>query len=328
MPNNHKDMQRVMQAIRRHKRFTVTAHINPEGDALGSAMALAALIRRLGKQAIVANDGGIPASLEFLPRLAPVIAKPGEAKMKPEVAMTTDVPVFSRVGVMQPLLKSAPLLVCIDHHVSNQRFADINWVDPTAAAVGEMIYRLYEAFRVKPTRDEAICMYTSLVSDTGSFRYMNTTPAVHDIASKLLATGVSPLKISQALYENHTAANLRFLGDVLSKVQQTPDGRAAWLEVSQAQLKKSKATPDVVDELVNYPRSIKTAEVAFTLREAPEKGKIRVSFRSKGRVDVNVIAQHFSGGGHKAASGCTVNGTLSQARAQVLKVVRHALKKS
>ncbi len=324
--NDRAMMRQVISAIRRHRSFVVTAHINPEGDALGSALAVAFLLKRLGKKVTVANDGGIPKAFEFLPHHVPVVGGP-DKKVSAEVSIIVDVPVFSRVGSIKQLIERVGLVVCIDHHVSNQRFADINWVDPKAASVGEMIYRLYRAFGMKPHLPEALCMYVSLVSDTGSFRYMSTTPAVHRIASELIQIGVSPLKVAQQLYESRSAADLKFLGTLLRSIHVSPDGRIAWLEVPAALMKSSKASSEIIDELVNFPRSIQSAEVAFVAREDPHTGKTRVSFRSKGNVDVNQIARTFGGGGHIAASGCTVEGTIAQARAKVLKVARQALKK-
>lgn len=321
-----KDMKKVMQVIRRHRRFLVTSHVNPEGDALGSALGLASLLKRLGKTVTVGQAGGVPRSFDFFPRVATVLSRPN-GSFSAEVSMIVDVPVLSRVGVFKRLIERIPLVVNIDHHVSNERFADVNWVDPKAAAVGEMIYRLYRAFRLKPSKEEALCLYTSLVTDTGSFRYMNTTPAVHRIASELIATGVSPLRVAQELYESKTAQDLRFIGNVLRTIRHSPDNRIAWLEIPLATLRASKTSPDVLDELVNFPRSVRSAQVAFVLRETPEPGKIRVSMRSKGTVNVDRIARVFGGGGHVAASGCTVSGTLAQARAKVLRVVRQALKK-
>ncbi len=320
-----RQVKAVMEVIRRHRRFTVSSHVNPEGDALGSALALASLLKRLGKKAVVATDGGIPKAFEFFPRIVPVVGRPSQAEV-PEVAMTVDVPVLARLASMAGVFEKAPLTVNIDHHVSNQRFAKVNWVDGKAAAVGEMIYRLYEAFGVTPSRDEALCMYVSIVTDTGSFRYMSTTPEVHRIASDLIARGVSPLKVAQDIYECHSPSDLRFLGRVLTSLKSTPDGRISWVEVPHWLLKTCRPGPEIIDELVNYPRSVQTAEVSFVLREQTLDGKIRVSFRSKGRVDVNRIARSFGGGGHRAASGCTIEGTLSRVRQKVLKAARQAVR--
>ena len=320
-----RQVRSVMETIRRHRRFTVSSHVNPEGDALGSALALASLLKRLGKRAVVATDGGIPKAFEFFPRIAPVVGRPSDVPL-PEVAMTVDVPVLARLGSMAGLFEKAGLSVNIDHHVSNQWFAGINWVDPKAAAVGEMIYRLYQAFGVKPSREEALCMYVSIVTDTGSFRYMSTTPQVHQIASDLISRGVSPLKVAQDIYECHSPSDLRFLGRVLTALKSTPDGKISWVEVPYRLLKSCRPGPEIIDELVNYPRSVQTAEVSFVLREQSLDGKIRVSFRSKGRVDVNRIARSFGGGGHRAASGCTVEGTLPQVRQKVLKAARQSVR--
>ena len=319
------EMRAVMEAIRRHRSFMVSSHVNPEGDALGSAFALAALIRRLGKRAVVANDGGIPKVFDFIPRAAPALAR-GARPTVQEVAITVDVPVLSRTGRLARVIKRPPLTVNIDHHVSNQRFSAVNWVDPKAAAVGEMIYRLYKAFRVTPSREAAACMYISIVTDTGSFRYMSTTPEVHRIASELVSLGVSPLKVAQDLYECHSAGDMKFLGEVLQSVRSTARNRVAWIEVPYRLLRRHRPGPEIQDELVNYPRAVRTAEVAFVLREHSPSRAVRVSFRSKGNVDVNRIARRFGGGGHMAASGCTVPGTLAQARARVLRVVREELK--
>ena len=320
-----RQVKAVMETIRRNRRFTVSSHVNPEGDALGSALALASLLKRLGKQAVVATDGGIPKAFEFFPHVAPVVGRPSQVKI-PEVAMTVDVPVLERLGSMKSVFQKAAVPVNIDHHVSNRMFGKVNWVDPKAAAVGEMIYRLYEAFRVVPTRDEALCMYVSIVTDTGSFRYMSTTPEVHRIASELISRGVSPLKVGQDIYECHTPADLRFLGKVLNSLKATPDKKISWVEVPHSLLKSCRPGPEIVDELVNYPRSVRTAEVSFVLRDQSNDGKIRVSFRSKGKVDVNKIARSFGGGGHMAASGCTVQGTLAQVRQKVLKAARQAVR--
>lgn len=324
--NKPQAMRQVMEVMRSHRRFMVSAHLNPEGDALGSALALASLLKRLGKKVTLANDGGIPPAYRYLPQMVPVIGS-ANGKVNAEVSMIVDVPTLSRVGVMEPLIRRIPLVVNIDHHISNQRFGDVNWVDPKAAAVGEMIYRLYKAFGFRPTQPEALCMYVSLVTDTGSFRYMSTTPAVHRMAADLIQIGVSPLRVAQQLYESHSPTDLKFLGRVLSAIRHTPDGRVAWLEVPRQWLKEFHAGTEIVDELVNYPRSVGTAEVAFVLRESEDRKHVRVSFRSKGRVNVDTVARRFGGGGHIAASGCTIYGTLQQARQKVLQVVKEVLKK-
>ena len=290
--DDRRQMEAVMQAIRSRRRFMVSAHVNPEGDALGSAIAMASLLKHLGKKVVLANQGGIPKAYAFFPRVAPVWSNPRHPASA-EAAITVDVPLLSRTGTISRLIRRVPFLINIDHHVSNQRFGDINWVDPKAAAVGEMVHRLYRAFRIKPTREDALCLYISIVTDTGSFRYMSTTPTVHRIAAELIERGLSPLKVAQDLYECHAASDLRFLGEVLRSLRQAARGRAAWVEVPRKLLKRAKPGPEILDEVVNYPRSVRTAEVAFVLREqSPGKG-VRVSFRSKGRVDVDRLARQF-----------------------------------
>ena len=320
-----RQIQGVTAALRqgRRRRFLITSHVNPDWDGLGAGMALASLLKRLGKQAVIAVEGGVPDVFRCLPRIAPVA--PRVARLSADAAIVVDVPTYGRIGLPEEALRRIPFMISIDHHVSNQWFADVNWVDPKAAAVGQMVYRLFRAFRLKPTREEALCLYVSLVTDTGSFRYMNTTSAVHRIAAELIAAGVSPLKVSQELFEMYRPSDLKFLGKVLSRLRHSDDGRVAWLEVPWGLLQATQAGPEIEDELVNYPRAVRTAEVAFVLRQTRQPGKIRVSFRSKGNVDVDRIAQQFGGGGHLAASGCTIEGGMGQARRQVLTAVRQAL---
>lgn len=319
-------MRAVMRAIREHRSFLVCSHVNPEGDALGSALALASLLKRLKKKVVLGNDGGVPEAFRFFPQVAPVVSRP-RARIQVEAAVTVDVPLLSRTGVFAPLIEKTPVRVNIDHHVSNQCFGTVNWVDPKAAAVGEMIYRLFRGFGLTPNKSEALCLYVSIVTDTGSFRYMSTTSQVHRIASELIAAGkISPLWVAQALYECHALGDLKFLGKVLRNVRSAEGGRIVWVEVPNRLLRAARPGPEMIDELVNYPRSVRTAEVAFTLREQVPGKEIRVSFRSKGRVDVNRIARTFGGGGHRAASGCTIAGPLVRARAAVLRAARLALK--
>src|SRR3989338_2006658 len=292
-------LPKVIKTIRRHHRFLVAAHVNPEADALGSALALGGLLRRLGKQVQVINGGGTHASLAFLPGSSRVAAHP-RAPRPADVAITVDVPVFKRVGSVARWFRQAGCVISIDHHVSHEGFGDINWVDPDAAATGQMIFRLFQAMRVTPSKDEALCMYAALVTDTGSFKYRNTTPEVHLISAELMRLAkVSPMYVSQQLYEAHSARGLRALGDVLRGLKVTLDGRIAWVEVPKSLLRR--AGSEVIDELVNYPRAVKGVEVAFAMRESAGPGAVRVSLRSKGQGDVDQIARAFGGGGQLAA---------------------------
>ncbi|PIQ81659.1 MAG: DHH family phosphoesterase [Candidatus Omnitrophica bacterium CG11_big_fil_rev_8_21_14_0_20_64_10] len=315
----------AVRVIRKHSRFLISAHVNPDPDAMGSALALAGLLKRLGKKVLIANEGGIPPALGFLPKTAAVTDR--RTRFDPQAAMTVDVPILSRLGNMASWVEETPVVVNIDHHISNRSFGTVNFVDPSAGATGEMVHRLYRAFRVRPSAKEAFCMYVAIVTDTGSFRYANSSPAVHRIAAELIETGVRPLAVSQALYETYTPQDLRFLGEVLRRIRHSPDGRIAWVEVPRALVRRHGAGPEIEDELVNYPRSIRTAEVAMVFREAEEPGRIRVNFRSKGRVDVNRIARVFGGGGHAAAAGCSLPGTLAAIRPRVLREVRSVLAK-
>ncbi len=318
-------LPRVIRAIRnkKNKRFVIAAHVNPEADALGSALALAALLRQVGKQARVINDGGTPKALEFLPGSSRV-GKRLPRGFVPDVAVTVDVPVYYRIGSVKPIFEQVPLLISIDHHASHQGFAQINWVDPSAPATGAMIYQLYQAMKVPFPKDAAYCMQAAIVTDTGSFKYRNTTASVLRMAADLIQRGkVSPLEISQNLYESHRLKDLKILGDILRRLKSGAGGRVAWVEVPRALMRR--AGPEIIDELVNYPRAIKKVEVAMAMRESLDQHAVRVSLRSKGRVNVDMVARAFGGGGHRAASGCTVKGNLAQVRQQLLREIKKRL---
>lgn len=313
--------EKIIQVIRRHKRFLVSSHINPEGDSLGSALALRGLLLQLGKQVEVVWDGPVPELYRFLPGSSAIKSRPTRSY---EAAFLVDCPVLSRIGRTQRFLSKDKLLCVIDHHISNERFGTVNWVDPNAAAVGEMIYTLFKAFRVKIGKAEAINLYVSLVTDTGSFRYSNTTARVHTLASELIRRGIKPAAIASFLYESHSYPSRRLLALALETLQVDRGGELAWLTVTQKMLRSSRCSSEETEGIVDFARSLKRVRAAVFFRE--EKNRtIKVSFRSKGNFDVNRIARRFGGGGHRAASGCLVRGSLREVEGKVLSAVRKAL---
>jgi phosphoesterase RecJ-like protein len=209
----------------------------------------------------------------------------------------------------------------IDHHADNRRYGDVNWIEPAAAATGEMVFDLLEAAGFPVTAPIAVNLYTAIVTDTGSFRYSNTTPRTFRIAARLLEGGADPAAVAIALYETRHLAGLHLLGRILQQVETNADGTAAWVVIDRSQTQ----SPDLLEaeDFITYPRSLRTAKVAVLFRELARE--VKVSLRAKGEVNVARIAAAFGGGGHANAAGAVVKGDLPAVKAAVLGAVREAL---
>jgi len=234
----------------------------------------------------------------------------------------TDCPNPDRTeGLIDAAKRAAPIVVNIDHHPDNRRYGTTNWIDVGAAATGEMVYRLLAALDAPLTPSIATNLFTAVHTDTGSFRYSNVTPETFEIAAALTAAGAKPDVVSSALYERRAPDALRLLSEALGRVQVSNDGLIAWLALPGGVVPERFVESE---ELVNYPRSIGSVKVACLLRELGG-GRVKVSLRAKGEVDVNKVAAAFGGGGHANAAGCTVGGPLDAVTRQILDAVRAAL---
>jgi phosphoesterase RecJ-like protein len=215
-------------------------------------------------------------------------------------------------------------IINIDHHVSNAFFGDLNLIDPGASSAAEIIYDLIRALPAPFTREVAQNIYTGLLTDTGSFHYSNTSPKAFSVARACLLAGVDPWEVSQKVYDTQPLPRLRLLPRVLDTLELLEDGRVSSVVVTQQMLREAGATVGMTEDFINFPRSVQGVEVALLFREVTSR-KYRVSMRSRGAVDVALIAGQFQGGGHPAASGCTVEGSLSDVKNQILEGVRAVL---
>ena len=319
-------MKLVAKAIRENKSFLITAHVNLEGDSLGSQLAMKELLDGLGKEAFIYDADAVPEHLKFLPKAGQVKNKitPDD---KFDVALVLDCPTIKRVGKVADALKGK-LIVNIDHHISNEKFGKVNWVDAKASSAGEMVYRLFREMGQPLTKEAALNLYIAILTDTGSFNYDNTSKVTHEIAGELLGYGLDPAAVSENVYERRDITDIKLLGLVLSTIKIGMKGDIAYMELTKEMLAETGADISKSEGLVNYARSINRVKVAMLFREDPKApGKIHVSFRSKGDVDVNQIAQSFCGGGHMKASGCVVDGTLAEAEKKVLAKVEEVLRR-
>ncbi|NQT75342.1 MAG: bifunctional oligoribonuclease/PAP phosphatase NrnA [Candidatus Omnitrophica bacterium] len=308
---------KIKTAIKKFNKFLISSHINPEGDAIGCQLALVSLLRRLGKKAVMLNESPVPHVLQFMKGTENVL-KEIPADFNFQAAVILDCPDLSRVGRVSEYITPDKVVINIDHHISNENFGKHNWVDRNISSTGEMIYDLFKAFKLKIEYDEALAMYVAIMTDTGSFRYTNTTSRTHRIAAELIDKGVDPYEAFGRIYETSSLQDINLLGEALQTLKLTDDGKVAWLWVTKEMLKKTKASLEGTEGIINFARSIEGVEIAMLFRETGTEGRIKVSFRSKGKVDVNKLAAFFGGGGHVTASGCTVFGKMKAVEKKVL----------
>ncbi|MDH7480172.1 MAG: bifunctional oligoribonuclease/PAP phosphatase NrnA, partial [Syntrophomonadaceae bacterium] len=320
------DLKSVARALRAAPRVLLTSHQVPDGDSIGALLALGLGLEQLGKQVELCLDDEVPLMYRFLEGSERIV-RPAAVEVIPEMVVLLDCTGIERAGAgLAPRLKHS-LVINLDHHTSNEHFGSINYVDETAAATAEIVYDLLSCLGVAMKPPIASAIYTGIITDTGSFRYSNTTPRTLRLAADLLEGGIDLDTIREKIFETRTLEMLRLLGECLRSLQVDPDGRLAWVVVTQETLSRLKVTDEygLFEGLINYPRSIAGVEVAILFRElAPMV--VKVGFRSKSWVDVNELASRFGGGGHRKASGCVIGGEIDQVVPQVLDAAREALK--
>jgi len=310
-------LQDVARELRSRQTFVITSHARPDGDAVGSALALSLVLRAMGKHAEVVLHDGVPRIYRALPGAAEVKqALPAGKSWDAVVLLECDSLQRTRLEGVDP-----HFLISIDHHLSGKSFANLNWIEPHAAATAELIFRLAAELSVAVTPEIASCLYTALLTDTGAFMFQGTNEHTFNVARELVLAGADPARSARAIYFAHSPAKLRLLGEALRNLQQ--EGNVAWVWVSTEQMLRSGAREEDCEGLVNYVLSIGEVEVAMFFREIAD-GRFRVSLRSKGGVNVAKIAESFGGGGHECASGCSVEGPLPLAVEQVLRRIRNA----
>lgn len=314
-------VKKTIDILRVYGSFLITTHINPEGDSLGSQLALYQLLERMGKKAVMINDHKVPAVYEFLPQNN-LIRTRLEKNIDYDVAIAVDCPTLERIGRVKEIIRDDRIILNIDHHISNVNFGKVNWIEANASSCGEMIYSLFKELDCKIDKDIAINIYTAILTDTGSFGYNNTSSRTHSIASELLGYGLDVSDIHEKIYEKKSISEMKLLGMALLDVKTEENGKIAYVVVTQ-DMANACDNFDLkgTESFVNFPRAISGVEIALFFREE-KAGSIHVSFRSKGKVDVYKLAQVFGGGGHARASGCLVKGKLDEVKEQVLAEVR------
>ena len=302
------DLDRALDAaaaaITGAETVTLACHVSQDGDALGSLLAMHHLCRANGVDSVATwpEPFEVAPHYQFLPGLD-LATKPDDVDAEPEVLITFDCGDVRRLGSLEPMANAAGVLVVVDHHASNDRYGEINLVDPDAAASAVLVRRLADRLGWRLTRDVAICLYVGLVTDTGRFQYTNTTPEVFTMAEELARFDLPIAAISRELFEKHRFAYLKLVGEALERAEFDPELSLAVTWVTTADLERHGVHIDEVEGLIDLVRRTAEAEVSCVLKEAP--GGVRVSLRSIARVDVAAIARRFGGGGHRFAAGFT-----------------------
>src|SRR6202142_2553020 len=308
-------LKEVLKQIERRNRFLLTSHARPDGDAVGSALACCQILRSMGKDADVVLHDGVPRIYQPLPFAERVVrAENVNGNYDAAIILECDSIQRTRLRGLEDRF-----LINIDHHLSGRPFADVNWIDPKAVATAEMVYRLAREAGVRISPEIATCLYTAVLTDTGSFMFEGTNEHTFALARELVLAGADPAHCARNVYFGHSTAKMRLLGAALSNLHR--EGALAWVWVTTEQMERFGAKEEDCEGLVNYALSIQDVEVAAFLRELPD-GRYRVSLRSKGKLNVAAVAERFGGGGHECASGFSLEGPLSAAVARILAEIR------
>lgn len=321
---NKTTFEEVVRVFRDHDSFVLAGHQDPDGDCLGSQVALALLLKRWDKTVHLVNPDPPDPVFRILPHFDWIGTELPSGLV--DVGVVLDSGELSRTGSLQDYLREVDLLVNIDHHPGSYGMADVNLVDPEMSSVGEIIYRLYQHCEETVSREAAVALYVSLVTDTGSFRYANTRAESHQVAADLIRTGyIEPYRIYSALYERETFNSTLLMGRVLSRMQQ--DEGLVWSEVPLSLLDRTDTTPDDLQDVIKYMRRIDTCRVALLFQEQ-EDGTVKVKFRAKDDFNLLGVVNRLGGGGHEKAAGATLEGSLEEVRREVLEAVKDALSES
>ena len=317
-------MKTAIDFIRGHSAFALSAHQNPEGDAIGSLLGLAAILRSLGKTAVAYSRDPVPANCAFLPG-TDAIARDAAALVPARAFIALDCGELDRTGPDFLAACAGKPLLNLDHHATNDRFGTVNWVDATASSTGEMIARLAAGLGAVVPADAALCLYTAMLTDTGSFQFSNTRPETLRRAADMLAAGARPELAADRYYHARPAGHVLLLARVLSTLELSPDGRFGDAVITAEMFRETGAGPDAAEGIINVITDVETLRVAAIFRQTgPTDWK--VSLRSKGTVDVAALAQQYGGGGHKNAAGCKATGSLHEVRAHFRRAIELLLK--
>ena len=316
-------MDQIIQHLKNSDSVLVAAHVNPDGDAVGSLIAIGLALKVLNKQTTLYNESPIPAVYRFLPEIDQIVRTVDSAEAY-DTAVVLDCGSLARIGSAASIVRDTPVLINLDHHATNTRFGDFCLVDPTACATAEIVYRVINRLGVAIDKDMATSIYTGILTDTGSFRFSNTNRASFSICNEMIAAGVEPYTVARHVYGTYSLGRLKLLNLALDSIEISDNGKLSIMTLSQKMLRETGTQPEDIDGLIHYARRIEDIKIAALIQEvqnddATNGGRqmFHVSLRSDGEVDVAVIASAFGGGGHASAAGFNIDATLGDIKSQI-----------
>ena len=323
MKPHPKIIDRIIEAARTHKTFCIVGHIRPDGDCVGSQLGLALALKGEGKKVVCWNEDPIPQKYEFLdPDHLFQKPKPGQSF---DCVIATDAASFERLGSVGPFIEARQQLINIDHHESNTRYGDTNWVSAHEPSTGELIFRLLKIAKWPITQRIADCLFTAVSTDTGSFQYSTTRPGTYHVAGELVRRGANLARICDEVYQSYPLSRVRLLRHVYSHFRLTHQNQIAWFWLKKADFTRTGADSSDSEGLIDHIRAIAPVVVACVFEEM-EPELTRISLRSKSdRVNVNEIAAQFGGGGHPAAAGARMAGKPLSVQRKVIAALKKAL---
>ena len=316
----------LLRELRSGERFLLTSHANPDGDAIGSEVGLARVLRSLGKGTVIWNHDATPRVYLSLPgseRIHHGEEPPAGYPDAFDALVTLECPTFERSGLHELLGDKLPILN-IDHHLGNEHYGRVNWVDTAAPSLGEMIHRLARALNITLDAATATSLYLTLVTDTGNFRFANATVRAFEAAAELVKDGAQPQEVARWLYESQPESAVRLLGEALRTLEIEADGRVATVVLEREMAERAGAEPGDSEGLIDVPRSIAGVDAVAVIREIGP-GRCKASLRSRGDIDVERIARAQGGGGHRNAAGFAAEGECAQVRRAVADSLTAAL---
>ncbi|HEX2944584.1 MAG TPA: bifunctional oligoribonuclease/PAP phosphatase NrnA [Clostridia bacterium] len=330
-------LDRIAEEIKASRCVAIIPHVTADGDALGSSFALALVLTGMGKKADVLLEESVPLVYRFLPGAEfsyVYAAEPADVEesngmresgeKRYDLVMALDCGDIERLGSRRKVFDSCIKTVNIDHHQTNTGFARLNHTNTASSATGEIIYELTGALGLKPGKDAATSLYAAIATDTGGFRYSNTTPRTHEIAAELIKLGVDVADVSQRVFDITSYGKVKLMGAAIRNLELFEDGKLAIMAVTNEMIKNSAAREEDSDGIINVARNIRGVEAAAMLRQL-DNGEIKVNLRSNNYIDVAVIASRHKGGGHKRAAGFTETGVLERVKENVINDLKDAL---
>lgn len=325
-PDIEQEFKKLVEIIVTGRSFFLAGHLNPDGDTLGCMLAISSVLKRMGKKVYLFSSDPVPENLSFLPHASRIRIGRPPPKKRFDAAILLECSTPRRGGDLSSVLKHARKVVNIDHHKTSELYGDVNIVEPHSSSTAEIIYQLFNSMSVRVNKTEAACLYVGIVTDTGRFHFPATSSRTLEVASRLLETGFKFSRINDMLYATKSLEALKVLGRALESLELVSGGRLAVMELRTSDFTDFGAGSEHTENVINYGMMVPGVEIAVLFREEPEL--LSVTFRSRGRADVSLLAKTFGGGGHKNASGCRMKAGMREARAKVLAEIRKVLDKS